>query len=100
MLTALPDAANDLTLPCHEQRAGAATGSKTAVYSTDSSNYDALNALIPSLSDPALNSSVVSFLHYSVNSETMCECDVVRLHPTLSDRTVSAATYTFMNHIS
>src|SRR6218665_1540889 len=25
MLTALPDAANDLTLPCHEQRAGAAT---------------------------------------------------------------------------
>ena len=26
MLTALPDAANDLTLPCHEQRAGAATG--------------------------------------------------------------------------
>jgi len=26
MLTALPDATNDLTLPCHEQRAGAATG--------------------------------------------------------------------------
>src|SRR6218665_517265 len=26
MLTALPDAINDLTLPCHEQRAGAATG--------------------------------------------------------------------------
>src|SRR6218665_2018081 len=25
MLTALPDAANDLTLPCHEKRAGAAT---------------------------------------------------------------------------
>jgi len=26
MLTALPDATNDLNLPCHEQRAGAATG--------------------------------------------------------------------------
>src|SRR6218665_3288551 len=26
MLTALPGATNDLTLPCHEQRAGAATG--------------------------------------------------------------------------
>jgi len=25
MLTALPDATNDLTLPCHEQWAGAAT---------------------------------------------------------------------------
>ena len=25
MLTAFPDATNDLTLPCHEQRAGAAT---------------------------------------------------------------------------
>src|SRR6218665_1925076 len=25
MLTALPDATNDLTLPCHEKRAGAAT---------------------------------------------------------------------------
>ena len=25
MLTALPGATNDLTLPCHEQRAGAAT---------------------------------------------------------------------------
>ena len=26
MLTGLPDATNDLTLPCHEQRAGATTG--------------------------------------------------------------------------
>ena len=34
MLTARPDSTNDLALPCHEQRAGAATGSVYMYVST------------------------------------------------------------------
>ena len=34
MLTALPDATNDLTLPCHEQRTGAATAPKPITHNS------------------------------------------------------------------
>jgi len=51
MLTALPDAINDLTLPCHEQRAGAATASVSTSPSPGS------RPLIPSAS--------ASFHHHS-----------------------------------
>jgi len=38
-LTALPDATNDLTLPCHEQRAGAATADSSGNKEPESESY-------------------------------------------------------------
>src|SRR6218665_2138622 len=47
MLTALPDATNDLTLPCHEQRAGAATAhTHTHTHCTGNLTYTSINRLV------------------------------------------------------